>query len=91
MTSYLLTPEGYPICVGCGYCCKQAPCAFGELAESGEGCRFIVRADGRYWCGIYDHIIQDPSSDIAPAFGAGCSCPHNKRRLTLICEGRLYL
>ena len=68
----------YPPCVGSGYCCKKAPCFFGEPDETG-GCRFLVVWDQtetkveRYRCGKYEEIIKQPGWEIHPAFGAGCS------------------
>lgn len=64
-------------CVGSGFCCKRAPCGYGEPDETG-GCRFLVPWDNddleipRYRCGKYEEIRQDPLSWISPAFGAGC-------------------
>ena len=66
-------------CVGSGYCCKQAPCPYGEVGADGHSCRFLEPwEDGgtqtpRYRCGKYEEILASPGSDFSPAFGAGCS------------------
>jgi len=38
----------FPPCVGCGYCCRKAPCVLGE----GVPCVELVERDGRWWCGL---------------------------------------
>lgn len=68
----------YAPCVGSGYCCKKAPCVFGEADETGA-CRFLVLWEGddievpRYRCGKHDEIVKHPDAAFSPAFGAGCS------------------
>ena len=64
-----------PQCVRCGYCCKVAPCAFGEPDAEGSGCRHLVlQADGlTYACARYEEIAGKPDSRLSPAFGEGCS------------------
>ena len=67
----------YRPCVGCGFCCKRSPCPFGEADEEGAY-RFLVAWENdildadRYRCGRYDEIVDQPTADLAPAFGAGC-------------------
>lgn len=84
----------YPSCVGSGMCCKKAPCTFGEADETG-GCRFLkVWEDDdlkveRYRCGRYDEIVNEPTAEIAPAFGAGCCMTmFNQRRSEILVELR---
>lgn len=82
-------------CLGSGYCCKKAPCGFGEADETG-GCRFLVvwqqsaTSSERYRCGKYGEIVERPDADISPAFGAGCCSPlFNTRRSEILVELRL--
>lgn len=81
-------------CVGSGYCCKKAPCGYGEPDETG-GCRFLVVWDQnetkteRYRCGKYEEIQDLPGADLMPAFGAGCcSSFFNERRDAVLIELR---
>lgn len=81
-------------CVGSGMCCKKGPCPFGEADETG-GCRFLVVWEDddleteRYRCGKHDEIVRDPTSWLAPAFGAGCCQPlFNDRRDAILVELR---
>lgn len=81
-------------CVGSGYCCKKAPCGFGEADETG-GCRFLVvwqqseTTIERYRCGKYAEIIGRPGAELSPAFGAGCCSPlFNTRRDAILVELR---
>ena len=72
--------EGIPIkpCVGSGFCCTTAPCAYGELSESGKGCKFLLPVNdlGQKGCGKYDWIKENvPTWESYPAFGAGCCMP----------------
>ena len=57
-------------CVQCGYCCTVAPCGFGEWDADKKQCKYLTEDN---LCDKYDEIEADPSSDISPAFGAGCS------------------
>jgi hypothetical protein len=66
-------------CVNSGFCCKIAPCPFGEVvSDTDRSCKFLVEVEQeqgkhpRYICGKYDEIIQQPGWELAPAFGAGC-------------------
>jgi hypothetical protein len=70
--------EYYAPCVGSGFCCKKAPCPYGEADETG-GCRFLIPWPDndlgvpRYRCGKYEEISKSPTAHFSPAFGAGCS------------------
>lgn len=80
-----------PPCVNCGYCCRQAPCDWGDRTSAADRtCRHLV-ADpsrpGRWLCGIYDQIIGQPTSEVAPAFGAGCCASLNSFRRTILEAG----
>ena len=82
MTELDLYPGAKP-CVRSGYCCKSAPCGFGEpTSESNRACRFLEGGrPGEYHCGKAEEIVQDPSWVLSPAFGAGCCSPMNTDRL----------
>jgi hypothetical protein len=68
-------------CVGSGFCCKQAPCPYGERAPGTGWCIHLAPWQDdhlplpRYRCGRYEYIRQQPGSEWVPAFGAGCSSP----------------
>lgn len=68
-------------CVGSGFCCKQAPCGYGEAAPGSRACIHLVPWEGddlgapRYRCGRYEFIRTQPGAEWSPAFGAGCSSP----------------
>ena len=70
---------GARACVGCGFCCKQGPCPYGEWSFERGQCQFLTDANR---CGIYDQIIASPVDEwrIAPAFGSGCCSPFNSDR-----------
>lgn len=65
-------------CVGSGFCCKQAPCAYGERDSASGWCIHLVPWEGddlgvpRYRCGRYEYIRKQPGSEWMPAFDAGC-------------------
>jgi hypothetical protein len=65
----------YP-CVRCGFCCRRAPCPYGEQDEQG-GCKHLKESGVVgdvvvYRCARYDYIKTRPGWDICPAFGSGC-------------------
>lgn len=71
-------------CVGCGYCCQQAPCALGYVLHGlGRPCPSLVEQDGRFWCrqvleargAARDRIVKDLS------IGGGCGSSLNTMRL----------
>lgn len=65
-------------CVRSGFCCKQAPCPFGEADETGACVHLKPDSEstaGQYLCARYDFIREQPGADVAPAFGTGCSSP----------------
>ena len=65
-------------CVQCGFCCTRGCCPYGGWDEEKEQCQFLTKED---LCEKYEEIQKDPSSEISPAFGAGCSSPlFNTRR-----------
>ena len=78
-------------CVNCGYCCRFAPCGWGEVtSKKDRTCKHLVphpTKKGRWVCGIYDRIDGQPTSEVSPAFGAGCSSALNSFRRAIIREG----
>jgi hypothetical protein len=65
-------------CVRCGFCCKLAPCGYGEVDPATGHCRHLTVTDTingvpTHGCSRYDFIRQQPDAHISPAFGAGCS------------------
>ena len=72
-------------CVRSGYCCKQVPCYYGTWDDDKNQCEHLVGdKPGEYECGIYEHIIKRPGSNVSPAFGAGCCSSMNSDRLNII-------
>lgn len=39
-------------CIGCGYCCRKAPCGMPEVEWSKDGCSDLIWDEGkhRWWC-----------------------------------------
>lgn len=69
---------GEPIqpCVKSGYCCKVAPCMFGEWNATKTACKHLAEPNdiGQRDCLRYQWIIENvPGYEYYPAFGAGCS------------------
>lgn len=68
-------------CVGSGFCCKVAPCFFGQSNGVTPACVHLeVWTDDtldvpRYRCGIYEVIRRQPGAELSPAFGTECSSP----------------
>ncbi len=78
------------MCVRSGFCCKQAPCGFGEWNAAKTQCMHLgTGVDGRYQCGIAEEIVKDSSWVVSPAFGAGCCSPMNSDRQRIIRENRI--
>ena len=75
-------------CVNCGYCRRTAPCGWGEMKSGKDkSCRFLIpdpSRPGRWLCGIYDKIVGQPTSEISPAFGAGCCSTLNSDRRKIL-------
>ena len=65
-------------CVGSGFCCKRAPCPYGEREPETGWCKYLMAWPNddldvpRYRCGRYEFIVKQPDANIIPAFGAGC-------------------
>ena len=79
---FLLQPQALEVgdvkakkCVNCGFCCRVAPCPYGKAtSDTDPACRFLVPGKpGRWLCGKYDEIIDQPDADVVPAFDGGCS------------------
>ena len=73
-------------CIRSGWCCKQAPCPFGEAtSDSDSSCRFLGGSEAGKHFGIkYDEIKDKVGADISPAFGGGCGSGLNPIRLRLL-------
>jgi len=76
-------------CLRSGFCCKQAPCPYGEWNKEKTQCKHLIGdKPGEYACGMYEHIIKQPGSEVCPAFGAGCSSTlFNEDRDSLLTKG----
>lgn len=63
-------------CIGCGFCCRQAPCAMAVRIHGPiEKCPELVYYDGRWWCRAIENA-RGPLADQyrqAVAIGGGCS------------------
>lgn len=79
MNELPLHPGAEP-CIRSGWCCKRAPCPFGE----GKPCIHLAEIDGQYGCGIAEWIVTQPGWEVAPAFGAGCCANMNPDRARLL-------
>ncbi len=87
--------EREPSCVGSGFCCKRAPCGFGEWDAERHQCAYLEVWDQtetkttRYRCGRYEYISQQSGAHLSPAFGAGCSSSlFNEERDAILVELR---
>lgn len=92
MTDVFVTPS----CIGCGYCCKRAPCAYAaekvrtfEAWKDGrEGCPFL-RLDeklGRHLCGLILDADEHERRRLLRGLyiGAGCCSSLNTDRRDLL-------
>lgn len=61
-------------CVGCGYCCKKAPCGLGYI--EGEHCAHLSFDGERWRCAL----AADPVAYAALAMGEGCCSALNTER-----------
>lgn len=68
--------DGIPVkpCMKSGFCCTKAPCGYGELSETGTGCKFLGPPNdiGQRDCMKYEEIIKMPGAEFMPGFGSGC-------------------
>jgi Fe-S-cluster containining protein len=65
-------------CVGCGMCCKHAPCGYGKWDYKNHRCIHLKEKEKinefqTYECRIYEFIIKQPGAEFSPAFNTGCS------------------
>lgn len=75
-----------PACVGCGYCCKQAPCVLAMIKFDLDVCRpdgtvvcpALKSHDNRYWCDFAEEHRE------GLAIGAGCGSSLNSDRRNMI-------
>lgn len=65
-------------CVRSGFCCRRAPCPFGEWDPEAGQCTSLEQdeevAPGVFTtkCGKYDEIQRSGRGEMSPAFGTGC-------------------
>ncbi len=87
-----MTEYQFPPCVGCGYCCKKAPCVLGTQEFGMDApCGGLVHRYGRFRCRIIleadglraKKLMKDLSR------GAGCCSPlHTDRKYQLLSSSR---
>ena len=79
-----LIPPVPPSCVGCGYCCSQAPCFYALVEYGGtiDGHRNPHPCPGLYWDGERYRCanVDDPMLHFEVAIGAGCCSSMNTWR-----------
>ena len=73
-------------CVGCGHCCRTAPCVaavriYGNGINT-TGCPALFHRDKRWWCKIVDHARGPLREQFVAelAIGAGCCSGLNTDR-----------
>lgn len=79
-------------CVGCGYCCKKAPCAFGvkHFGYHDPPCKGLVHNEGRYWCLLVTNALNGvgpwPLEEVmgSLAIGEGCCSSLNSSRRDML-------
>lgn len=63
-------------CVGCGYCCRKAPCALAMriYGNAITKCPALSYRDGRWWCDVVDNARGSLRDEYVKtlAIGAGC-------------------
>jgi len=73
------TPEGFPACVHCGYCCRKAVCLTYMIVVQSIAippCPMLFEQDGRFYCGLIKDAQGTEKEDFVNnslAVGAGCS------------------
>ncbi len=61
-------------CVGCGYCCRKAPCVISKALYNKNKCPVLTYDGKRYWCGLIRQM----------AIGEGCSSSLNSDRSIMV-------
>jgi hypothetical protein len=80
-------------CMRSGLCCKKGPCPYGTWDAVRKQCvhllveRTLPNGAEVHACAIHDHILVQPGSEFAPAFGAGCCMPLFNQDRAAIIEG----
>ena len=69
-------------CVGCGFCCRKAPCiASLRLTGGSRECPFLLWDGKRYWCELCQMSGESGQRYREQlVIGAGCCCPMNTDR-----------
>lgn len=67
-------------CIGCGYCCRKAPCYLGEITKNGKWCDFLhYNYKQKKWrC----KLMKAKWARKEMAVGEGCNSPLNTLRRT---------
>jgi hypothetical protein len=67
-------------CVGCGYCCRKAPCA--RASSNQAPCVELVEVDGIWRCGKFLRLDGEAKRIFMEdlGIGAGCCSPLNTDR-----------
>lgn len=71
-------------CVHCGWCCRQRTCGWADWDEAKHQCSALEERDGLFYCGKYADILGKPTSEVCPAFGAGCCTNLNSDRQRIL-------
>jgi hypothetical protein len=70
-------PKTIPQCVGCGFCCRVAPCDLVQRIYKIPltTCPELIYRDDRWWCGLVEQQPEDRRGIYASevAIGTGCS------------------
>lgn len=71
-----------PPCIGCGYCCREAPCVYGDTPI----CRQLIKVGGLYRCQlITDASVEDIEWLTLDLFiGDGCVRAYNSDRAKML-------
>jgi hypothetical protein len=67
-------------CIGCGYCCRKAPCWLGDITKNGKWCDFLYYSykQKKWRC----KLMTRKSVRTNLAAGLGCSSALNTLRRT---------
>ena len=65
-------------CVGCGFCCRKAPCGLALRLFGGvERCPLLNYHDGRWWCGAVENARGPLREDYIKELDIGGGCCSN--------------
>ena len=75
-------------CIGCGYCCRKAPCWLGEITKNGKWCDFLVyaRKQKKWRCKLMTSIgTVEERLAVRDSLGAGLGCTSSLNTLRRKC------